>query len=123
MDVHPIPAPTALEAAQAAVVVADSRAESLMVSERQYRRLFEAARDGSLLLDSVHGKITDANPFMTELPGYSHDELLGRELWEIGLLADKTGRRALPVRLLPRRGVQLVHVLSYAQQRRHPNTC
>jgi len=40
-------------------------------------------------LDSDEGKITDANPFMTELLGYSHDELLGKELWEIGLLKDK----------------------------------
>jgi PAS domain S-box-containing protein len=47
------------------------------------------ARDGILILDSEWGKVTDANPFMTELLGYSHDELLGKELWEIGLLKGK----------------------------------
>jgi PAS domain S-box-containing protein len=86
-------AAAALEAAQAAQASAESARDALTISERQYRRLFEAARDGILLLDSVHGRITDANPFMTELLGYSHDELLGRELWEIGLLEDKTASR------------------------------
>ena len=64
-------------------------ADALKSSEIQYRRLFETARDGILILDSASGQITDANPYMTELLGYSHAELLGKELWEIGLLSDK----------------------------------
>jgi PAS domain S-box-containing protein len=63
-------------------------------SEIRYRRLFEAARDGILILDPDARKITDANPFMTELLGYSHKELLGKELWEIGLLKDEQASRA-----------------------------
>lgn len=78
----------ALQAAQAAQAAAEKMASALKISERQYRRLFEAARDGILLLDSDEGRITDANPFMTELLGYSHTELLGKQLWEIGLLQD-----------------------------------
>ena len=62
---------------------------ALRTSEIRYRRLFEAARDGILILDPSTRKITDANPFMTELLGYSHKELLGKELWEIGLLKDE----------------------------------
>jgi PAS domain S-box-containing protein len=58
-------------------------------SEIRYRRLFEAARDGILILDPATRKITDANPFMSELLGYRHSELLGKELWEIGLLKDE----------------------------------
>ncbi len=85
----PFHAPSALEAAPAAQTSAENAADALEVSERQYRRLFEAARDGILILDSGQGKITDANPFMTELLGYSRDELLGKELWQIGLLQDK----------------------------------
>ncbi len=85
----PLHAPTALEAAQAAQSSAENAADALTVSERQYRRLFEAARDGILILDSDQGRVTDANPFMTELLGYSHAELLGKELWQIGLLQDK----------------------------------
>jgi PAS domain S-box-containing protein len=64
-------------------------AEALKISEIRYRRLFEMTRDGILILDANHGTITDANPFMSELLGYTHKELVGKELWEIGLLGDK----------------------------------
>jgi PAS domain S-box-containing protein len=67
----------------------DQAQSRLRVSELRYRRLFEAARDGILILDAVTLKITDVNPFMTELLGYSHAEFLGKELWEIGLFSDK----------------------------------
>ena len=55
-------------------------------SERRYQRLFATAHDGIVLLDPDTGRILDANPFMTNLLGHSHDELLGKELWEVGLL-------------------------------------
>ena len=58
-------------------------------SENRYRRLFEAARDGILILNAITLKITDVNPFMMELLGYSRDHFLGKELWEIGLFSDK----------------------------------
>ncbi len=58
-------------------------------SEVRYRRLFEAAHDGILLVDPNTRKITDANPFIANLVGYSKDELLGKELWEIGLIRDE----------------------------------
>lgn len=63
--------------------------EALQNSEVRYRRLFESARDGILILDATTRKITDVNPFMTELLGYSRAEFVGRELWEIGLLKDE----------------------------------
>ena len=63
--------------------------EGLRTSEIRYRRLFESARDGILILNALTLKITDVNPFMSELLGYSHDEFLGKELWEIGLFSDK----------------------------------
>jgi PAS domain S-box-containing protein len=63
-------------------------------SEIRYRRLFEAARDGILILDPVTRKITDANPFMSELLGYPRAELLHKELWQIGLLKDEKANRA-----------------------------
>src|SRR5437879_969033 len=65
----------------------------LRTSEIRYRRLFEAARDGILIMDPDTRKITDANPFMSELLGYPHAELLGKELWEIGLLKDEAASR------------------------------
>lgn len=67
----------------------DQTQSRLRISELRYRRLFEAARDGILILDAVTLRITDVNPFMTELLGYSHAEFLGKELWEIGLFSDK----------------------------------
>jgi PAS domain S-box-containing protein len=62
--------------------------QALRVSEIRYRRLFETAHDGVLLLDPQTRKITDANPYMTTLLGYPHDQLVGKELFEIGLLSD-----------------------------------
>ena len=71
------------------------RAEAaLRDSELQYRRLFETARDGILILDAGTGKITDANPFMTEVLGYTKGELLGKGLWQIGLFRDIEASRA-----------------------------
>jgi PAS domain S-box-containing protein len=62
---------------------------ALKGSEIRYRRLFESAKDGILILDAQTLKIIDSNPFMTDILGYSHDEFLGKELWEIGLFTDK----------------------------------
>lgn len=64
------------------------REKALRISEARYRRLFEAARDGILLLDFDTGKIEDANPYLVEMLGYSHEELLGKRLWEIGAVRD-----------------------------------
>ena len=63
-------------------------------SEVQYRRLFESARDGILILDETTGRIIDANPFMSELLGYDHSHFLGKELWEIGLFHDISANQA-----------------------------
>jgi PAS domain S-box-containing protein len=68
--------------------------ERLRVSEVRYRRLFEAAKDGILILDANTGQILDANPFMTELLGYSRAEYLGKHLWEIGAFADLVASQA-----------------------------
>jgi PAS domain S-box-containing protein len=58
--------------------------EALRLSESRYRRLFETAQDGILILDAASGQVVDANPFILTLLGYSSDELVGRCLWEIG---------------------------------------
>jgi diguanylate cyclase (GGDEF)-like protein/PAS domain S-box-containing protein/putative nucleotidyltransferase with HDIG domain len=63
--------------------------EDMEVSEVRYRRLFEAARDGVLILDANTSKITDSNPFMTELLGYSREELFGKELADLGVFKDE----------------------------------
>ena len=70
----------------------ESRA-ALQVSETRFRRLFETARDGILLVDPTTRKIVDANPSITKLLGYGYDELVGRELNQIGLVKDAAASR------------------------------
>ena len=68
--------------------------QALAVSEVRYRRLFESARDGILILDAASMRIIDSNPFMHELLGYDRDQLDGKQLWEIGLFKDKSESQA-----------------------------
>ena len=69
--------------------------DKVRISETRYRRLFEAAHDGVLLLDSATRKIADANPFMTKLLGYPKEQLIGKELFEIGLLKDEAASQEM----------------------------
>jgi len=62
--------------------------QNLKISEVRYRRLFEAAHDGILILDAVTAKVTDVNPFMGTLLGYPLEHFLQKELWEIGVFKD-----------------------------------
>ncbi|NMW21176.1 MAG: PAS domain S-box protein [Chlorobiaceae bacterium] len=64
-------------------------AETLAKSELQYRKLFENAQNGIMILDYKNGKIVDTNPFILNLLGFSAPELVGKELWEIGFMLDK----------------------------------
>ena len=62
--------------------------EALRVSESRYRRLFETARDGILLLNADTAQIEDVNPYLIKMLGYTHEEFLGKKLWEVGSFAD-----------------------------------
>jgi len=62
--------------------------DALESSETRYRRLFETAQDGILILDADTGQIQDVNPFLMEMLGYSKGDLLGKKLWEIGAFRD-----------------------------------
>jgi PAS domain S-box-containing protein len=66
----------------------------LDVSETRYRRLFETAQDGILILNAETGQIDDVNPFLIDMLGYSKDDFLGKKLWEIGAFKDKEASRA-----------------------------
>ncbi|MDP3148791.1 MAG: PAS domain S-box protein [Ignavibacteria bacterium] len=61
---------------------------ALIASETRYRRLFEAARDGILILDAETGMIVDVNPFLIQLLGFSKEQFLEKTIWEIGSLKD-----------------------------------
>jgi len=60
----------------------------LEASEVRYRRLFETAQDGILLVNFETGMIVDVNPFLISMLGYSKTELLNKHLWEIRVFKD-----------------------------------
>jgi PAS domain S-box-containing protein len=62
--------------------------KALLASEIRYRRLFETAKDGILILDAETGLIDDVNPFLIELLGYSRDQCVSKNIWDIGFLHD-----------------------------------
>jgi two-component system CheB/CheR fusion protein len=66
-------------------------------AEIQYRRVFEAAKDGILVVDGTSGQITDVNPYFLELTRYPREEFLGRAFWEIAPFRKaEEGRRLMP---------------------------
>lgn len=71
----------------------------LHASEIRYRRLFEAARDGILILEADTGRIKDVNPFLVELLGFSHGEMVGKSIWEISPFRDLVSNKAKFVQL------------------------
>ncbi len=62
--------------------------ETLSASEIRYRRLFESAKDGILILDSSTGMIIDVNPYLIDLLGYSQEHFIGKHVWELGPFKD-----------------------------------
>jgi two-component system, cell cycle sensor histidine kinase and response regulator CckA len=74
---------------------------ALCDSEKRYRRLFESAKDGILILDAETGRVDDVNPFLLELLGYSYETFTGKYLWDIGvfknIVASKEAFRSLQV--------------------------
>jgi len=74
---------------------AETRSEqAVRASERNYRRLFEAAKDGILILESDTGRISDVNPFLVEILRFSHAELVGKSIWELGSFRDIVANRS-----------------------------
>ena len=75
------------------------RDQALRASELSYRRLFEAAKDGILILDVDTGRITDVNPFLVELLGFSHSEMVGKTVGELSPFKDIESNQAMLERL------------------------
>lgn len=68
--------------------------ERLRASENRYRRLFESSTDGILLVEPESGRIADANPAFLHLLGIPREQVVGRTLWEVGLLPDEQAQHA-----------------------------
>jgi len=62
--------------------------DALQDSEKRYRRLFQSAKDGILILDADTGKVVDANPFLLQSLGYTYDALCGQYIWDLGVFKD-----------------------------------
>jgi PAS domain S-box-containing protein len=73
--------------------------QAIRTSEVSYRRVFEAAKDGILILDADTGRITDANPFLVELLGFSHAEVIGKTVGELSPFKDIESNQAMLERL------------------------
>ena len=82
------------EALQQREAERQSADHALKASEMRYRRLFETAQDGILILNADTGQIDDVNPFLTDMLGYTREQLLGNKLWEIGPFKDTKASKA-----------------------------
>jgi PAS domain S-box-containing protein len=88
------------EQAEARTEQAETRSEqTIRASELSYRRLFEAAKDGILILDAATGRISDVNPFLIELLGFSLSEMVGKTVGELSPFKDIESNKAMLERL------------------------
>jgi PAS domain S-box-containing protein len=62
----------------------ENKKKDLQVFEKRYRRLFESAKDGIIILNADNGVIVDVNPFLINMLGYSKDNFLTKHIWDIG---------------------------------------
>ncbi len=96
-----------IERAEARTQLAEQRtkkaetrgAQGIRDSEVRYRRLFEAAKDGILILDAGTGRISDVNPFLFKLLGFSRDEMIGRTVGELSPFKDIESNQIMLERL------------------------
>ena len=69
-------------------------AKALAASELRYRRLFESAKDGILILAAETGEVMDVNPFLIEMLGFSHAQFVGKKIWDLGFFKDIVANEA-----------------------------
>jgi two-component system, cell cycle sensor histidine kinase and response regulator CckA len=72
-----------------------SSVDALGASELSYRRLFEAAQDGVLILDARNGRIDDVNPFLMKLLNFSRSEMVGKTVGELSPFKDIESNQAM----------------------------
>lgn len=56
---------------------------NLKRTEVSYRRLFETAPDGLMLVDAQSGEVFDANPAALDMFSTDPDDVLGKKIWEL----------------------------------------
>jgi PAS domain S-box-containing protein len=95
--------------------------ELLKDSEIRYRRLFEASKDGILILDDYNGQIQDVNPYLTDMLGYTLEELLGKEVWEIEVFKNITASKEDFIELKEKELTRFEHMSLLAKDGRQIN--
>jgi PAS domain S-box-containing protein len=78
---------------------AEQSEQGIRASELSYRRLFEAAKDGVLILNVDTGRITDVNPFLFKLLGFSRSEMVGQTIAELSPFKDIESNKLMLERL------------------------
>ncbi len=73
----------------------DNEAPAMRASELSYRRLFETAQDGILILEADTGRVSDVNPFLVKLLGFSHGEMVGKTVGELSPFRDVVSNQAM----------------------------
>ncbi|MFH1027893.1 MAG: PAS domain S-box protein [Pseudomonadota bacterium] len=88
MDDHTAELNRRIELLEKQLLEKETGAISLQDSEKRYRRLFESAKDGILILDAETGMVVDVNPFLLQLLGYTYEALCGQYIWDLGVFKD-----------------------------------
>ncbi len=89
----------------------------LHTSEIRYRKLFETAKDGILLLNLESGKVTDVNLSMVNLLGYSREHYLNFSFWDILPFRYVPGCRECLAELQTKESASFDHWLLEAQDK------
>lgn len=96
-------------------------AAAIAASEQRYRRLFEAAHDGILILNADTAMIEDVNPFLIDLLDYPREYFIGKELWEIGVFPDIEHSKAAMRELQDKKSIRFEDMpLEDKQGNKHP---
>jgi two-component system CheB/CheR fusion protein len=82
---------TEIESARRTVSELTGAEQALIKSE--LRRLFQTAQDGILILNAETGSISDVNPYLINMLGYSREEFAEKKLWEVGAFKDMEASR------------------------------
>jgi len=71
------------------------RTAALTASELMFRRLFESAQDGILIMDAENGNIIDVNPYLLQLLGTRREEIQGRPFEATRLFRETPALRSI----------------------------
>jgi PAS domain S-box-containing protein len=61
----------------------EAKENRLRMFEKRYHRLFESAKDGILILNADNGMIVDVNPYLIKMLGYTKEQFLKKNIWDI----------------------------------------